>query len=167
MTLPTDRTTANTAAEHVSDHNTLHGFYNGSVTAVAQGTDGATRASSTYGPWSTPWTCPITVAAGQVVDIIVTMAMLCSSDASIFMSIRRGSTTIYENPHYLPNPNARVAALTHFWRDTTPGTGTVTYEVYVASNGGETLTLKNGATLDTTIQLTQGKSIMRLQAVTP
>lgn len=28
MTLPTNRTTANTAAEHVSDHNTVHGFYN-------------------------------------------------------------------------------------------------------------------------------------------
>ena len=28
MTLPTDRTTANTPAEHVSDHNTLHGQFN-------------------------------------------------------------------------------------------------------------------------------------------
>ncbi len=28
MTLPVDRTTANTAAEHVADHNTLHEFYN-------------------------------------------------------------------------------------------------------------------------------------------
>lgn len=31
-TLPTNRTTSNTAAEHVADHNTLHGYYNG-VTA--------------------------------------------------------------------------------------------------------------------------------------
>jgi hypothetical protein len=29
MTLPTNRTTASTAAEHVTDHNTLHGYYNG------------------------------------------------------------------------------------------------------------------------------------------
>ena len=35
MTLPTNRTTANTPAEHVADHNTLHGFYNG-VTANRQ-----------------------------------------------------------------------------------------------------------------------------------
>jgi hypothetical protein len=28
MALPTNRTTANTPAEHVADHNTLHGFYN-------------------------------------------------------------------------------------------------------------------------------------------
>lgn len=27
-TLPTNRSTSNTAAEHVSDHNTLHGFFN-------------------------------------------------------------------------------------------------------------------------------------------
>lgn len=142
-------------------------FGAGVVTAAQEGTDGATRSSSTYGPWSTPWTCSIAVTSGQVVDIFVNMSLLSANDESIFMAIRRGSTTIYENPHYLPNPNARVAALTHFWRDTSPGTGTVTYEIYVASNSGGALTLKNGATLDTTIQLTQGKSIMRLAARDP
>lgn len=136
------------------------------VTAIAEGTDGATRASSTLGPWSTPWTCSIDVTSGQVVDIVVNLSMLCGADESMFIAIRRGSTTIYENPHYLPNPNARSAALTHFWRDTTPGTGTITYEIYVASSGA-TLTLKNGATLDTTTQITQGKSVMRLTALTP
>jgi hypothetical protein len=35
MTLPTNRTTADSAADHVADHNTLHGFYNG-VTANRQ-----------------------------------------------------------------------------------------------------------------------------------
>lgn len=35
MTLPTNRTTANTPAEHVADHNTLHALHNG-VTANRQ-----------------------------------------------------------------------------------------------------------------------------------
>lgn len=35
MTLSTNRTTASTPAEHVTDHNTLHGYYNG-VTANRQ-----------------------------------------------------------------------------------------------------------------------------------
>lgn len=137
------------------------------VTAVAEGTDGATRSSATLGPWSTAWTASIAVTSGQVVDIIVCMSLMCSSDESIFMAIRRGSTTIYENPHYTSSPNARSNILTHFWRDTSPGTGTITYEVYVASNSGATLTLKNGATLDTTKELTQGKSMMRLMALAP
>lgn len=35
MTLPTNRTTSSTTAEHLTDHNTLHGAYNG-VTANRQ-----------------------------------------------------------------------------------------------------------------------------------
>ena len=136
----------------------------GSTTTVAEGTDGATRASTTLGAFSTPWTATITLATGQVVDILVNMSVMCSADESMFIAIRRGSTTIYENPHYESNPNARCNVITHFWRDTTPGVGSITYEIYVASNAGGTITLKNGATLDTTKELTQGKSIMRLEA---
>lgn len=36
-TLPTNRTTASTTAEHVADHNTLHAFNNGATTNVQTG----------------------------------------------------------------------------------------------------------------------------------
>lgn len=48
MTLPTNRTTANTPAEHVADHNSLHGAFNGVVTANRQ-TDSYTLALTDSG----------------------------------------------------------------------------------------------------------------------
>lgn len=130
-----------------------------------EGPNGATRASTTYGALSTPWTVTIPVIEGQVVELTAQVALSCSADQTMYVAFRRASTTIYENTHYTTSPDVRANVVTHIWRDTTPGTGDVTYEIYVASNSGGTVTLRNGATLDTTIELTQGKSIFIARAV--
>lgn len=130
------------------------------------GPDGATRASTTLGPLSTAWTVTLPVTEGQVVDLSALVAMMCTNDANAYVALRRGSTTIYENGHYGPVPQTVPILRTHVWRDDTPGTGDVTYEVYVASDLG-TVTLKNGATLDTTKEVAQGKSLLVATAHMP
>lgn len=128
------------------------------------GTDGATRTSSTLGALSTPWTVTIPVIEGQAVEISALVAAMTSVDDTAAVAIRRGSTTIYENVHYVHNAAVRTQVRHHFWRDTTPGTGDVVYEIYVATSGATTFTLKNGATLDTTMETTQGKSLLIARA---
>lgn len=130
------------------------------------GPNGATCSpgAGVYGPLSTPWTLTIPVLAGQVVDLSVEAAIKASSDVMMYLAIRRGSTTIYENTHYTLNPVAISNAKAHFWHDATPGVGDITYQIYLAPNSDITLTLLNGATLDTASEILQGKSMFRAEA---
>ena len=130
---------------------------------VSDGPDGATRTSTTYGPLSTPWTATIQVTEGQVVEVEALVAIQTSSAVQMNLALRRGGVTIYENNHGNIDSTGVCHVNTHKWVDTDPGVGDITYEVYVASSAG-TMTLRNGAVLDTTRDPTQGKSQLRLTA---
>lgn len=76
-TLPTNRTSANTVAEHVDDHNALHAFYNAqSGSSVLKDFDFKTRSSANvtvngtaYADLDTGLDIVLTAASGDVIEV--------------------------------------------------------------------------------------------------
>jgi hypothetical protein len=82
--LPTDRTTANTPAEHVADHNTLHAEYN-----TPTHTHSGTSAWTSYTP---TWT-NLTVGNGTLTGRYVQLGSGTGSTVHFEIRLTWGSTT--------------------------------------------------------------------------
>jgi hypothetical protein len=136
-----------TARQHVAGTPWVHGVTPYDVPALyrAKPVDGVTRGSSTLGAFSTAWSKAIPVGAGQNVRALITTSMIMSGNEYAYLALARGGTVIAKTgPIYASEGFGDTQTFTFSWVDESPGTGTVTYEVYGATNSGSTMTLKNG-----------------------
>ena len=113
-----------------------------------------TNASSTLASLATPVAIAVVVLPGQVVDVEMELGGYCSSDNVLYWGLRRNpSTVLCKGSWYVASSAQRPNSASARWTDTSPGSGTVTYELLVANFGGATITVlpSDGST---TINLT-------------
>lgn len=128
----------------------------GTTRVVSKPAANITRAS-TLGSFSTPWTGAITVASGEIVKVIISMAMVCSANNTITWALFRGATRIASWKDTVSGASFNKAR-TLMWVDESPGTGSVTYELQVSNGGSGTVTVFQD-------DPTNGSSCMLLEAV--
>lgn len=134
------------------------------VVYYSQPVDGATRASATLGPLNTPWTDSITVDASQAVRYVVNPSMQCSANTVMYVALSRNGTII--DRRYAGYEGSGYEARDLFSGIDSPGAGTHTYEVIVASSTG-TITLNTSVDTSTAGATgADGVSSMMLEAVT-
>lgn len=149
--LPTNRTTANTAGEHVSDHNTLHGTHNRVETMGVLGRAVSTTLSQTVtaGVDVTDMTTTVTVAANRILRITGHIRMSASSAAgsSASLTVRESSTDLGCDCHGFAvsaaNEDFTVVTIV-----VAPSAGSHTYKLFaVRSQGSATITGSGSATI--------------------
>lgn len=114
-----------------------------------------TRASTTIGALSTAFTVAPSVSSGEHVRVSASLGIRCSSSADMTVVIKRNGTEIRRRKKTNTN---WFDALNFDFVDTSPGTGTVTYEVQVASTAGTVTVYGDG---------TNGNSDLLAEVFTP
>lgn len=137
----------------------------GASIVLTRPTNGVTRAAGTFGPLSTAWTAAITVATGEVVSYDLDADVESSSAWEAGVALAVGGTIIDRRAWSIGGaPRQTRMILGGVW--TPPSAGTYTFEVYGGTNGG-TLTFSSTESSSTTWDMTlNGRSALRLQAVT-
>ncbi len=93
--------------------------------------------NTTLASYATPILIAVTVLAGQVVDVEAQWDVTCSGDNVIYWGIRRNpSTVLVKSISYNAGSAQRPNSGSVRWTDTTPGSGSVTYEFLGASAAG-------------------------------
>lgn len=117
--------------------------------ATSTPTDNVTVNSGTFASFSTVWNVTVTVASGQKVTLFVTAAVVDSAAGYTALSIYRSSTQLGYVPIMMNTQNTGIPVVATLQvEDTSPGTGSVTYEVKGITSGG-TLHLYNNTSTGT------------------
>lgn len=134
-------------------------------TRYSKPTHGVTRASTTLGSLSTAWTdTATTVHADQIVEYDVAISAQCAGNEVIYVALTRGGTII-DRAITVGAGNIENRIPLSGW-DAPGSAGTFTYEIYVASNAGSTITVNATPNTSTAIsQTSDGVSSMRLRPV--
>lgn len=102
-----------------------------------------TNTSSNLASLATPVLIAVDVLAGQVVDVEAQIGGYCSQDNVLYWGLRRNpSTVLCKGTWYSASGALRPNSTAARWTDTSPGSGSVTYEILVSNFGGTgTITL--------------------------
>ncbi len=93
--------------------------------------------NTTLASYATPITVTVTVLVGQVVDVEAQLDATCSGDNVVYWGLRRNpSTVLAKSIFYTAGAGTRPQNASPRWTDTSPGSGSVTYELLGASSGG-------------------------------
>lgn len=131
----------------------------------SQPADGATRASTTLGALSTPWTDDITTTALRPsVKYDVVISCQCASNETLYAALTCDGTII-DRVQFIQgagtNENRIQLSGIH-----TPSVGAHTYGVFLASNSGGSVAVNTSVDTSTTVSTTaDGVSSMQLQPV--
>ncbi len=137
------------------------------VIQFSKPTHAVTRASTTLGALSTPWTDTITTTnASQGVRYEVAISTQCSSDEVLYAAITRAGTIIDRVGIYTAGGGSRENRSVLSGIDLPASAATHTYEIIVASNSGNTVTVNSTVSTSTAASLTaDGVSSMQLELV--
>lgn len=122
----------------------------------------STRSSTNLGSLSTPWTDSITIEADESVRYQVQVSMQCAADEHLYIALARDGTIIDRGRFHsiqgqLQNHGILMGV-------DSPSVGAHTYEVYVGSNSGGTVTVTSTPTTSIAVSTTaDGVSSMQLQ----
>lgn len=136
-----------------------------SVIQFSRPTNGATRASTTIGSLSTPWTDSITTTAslpGVKYDVAISGT---NSGDNIYWVALACDGTIVDRAIVYPAGGGTRTNRGHLEGVDTPSTGAHTYEVLVGCSGTETIQSTVSTSTDGTILTSAGVSSMQLQLV--
>lgn len=143
MPLPTDRTTANTPAEHVADHNTIHDAINDLSGAYPLGTLGYAQIVADQGGITTEvdltgLSAAVTVGTSRRIRISFQclIAHNVASDMSR-VSIKEGATLLTLAQSSLPDTNANFLCGSVVL---TPSAGAHTYKLTAKRDSGSGIT---------------------------
>lgn len=136
-----------------------------SVIQFSKPTDGATRASTTIGSLSTPWTDSITTTSALPgVKYDVDISGTNSADNIYWVALACDGTIVDKAIIYGAGGGTRTNR-GHLGGVHTPSTGAHTYEVLVGGGGTETIQSVVSTSTDGTILTSKGVSSMQLQLV--
>ncbi len=143
------------ARDHARDTPWIHGILASDfpVSSVYTMPASVAYTGTALGSLATPVLIAVTVLAGQVVDVEIELNGYCSGDNIVFWGIRRNpSTVLTKGTLYTAAQATRPNSMAARWTDTSPGSGSVTYELLVASTAGSFTATVSDAT--TTISAT-------------